>query len=204
MRLLNGTKVVEAPPGWREAVLASARPIVIDVGAGDGRFVYESAGRDPDRYYVGLDPDADAMAGVENAAFVVASVEQLPPELTGLAAEVRVNFPWVGLLRGVIRPEASVLAALRSLAAPGAAFRIVLCYDPQHDSAALAGEDLPVLDEAYIDGVLLPAYAAAGLQIRAQRRLTREEALAIPSTWGRRLLHGRPRAAFHLEGVFGK
>src|SRR3972149_5097123 len=61
MRLLQGTKVGEAPAGWREALVASRRSVVVDVGAGDGRFVYESARRDAERFYVAIDPDATAL-----------------------------------------------------------------------------------------------------------------------------------------------
>ncbi|HWC31264.1 MAG TPA: class I SAM-dependent methyltransferase, partial [Dehalococcoidia bacterium] len=214
MRLLQGTRIIEAGTGWRDEIECLTKPVVIDVGCGDGRFVYENARKDPSSIYIGLDPDAEAMAeyafraarkpargGVDNASFVVASVEQLPEELQGLANRICVNFPWTGLLRGIIRPEPSVLEAIASLAGGTARFEIILCYDPEHDIAALEGEALPVLDYAYIDSVLLPAYATAGLQVTGRRRLSRDEALAIASTWGRRLLHGRPRDVFQIRGL---
>jgi 16S rRNA (adenine(1408)-N(1))-methyltransferase len=212
MRILQGTKVIEAPPSWRNDVTHDGRPVVIDVGAGDGRFVYESARDDPSHLYVGVDPDADALAeyayrasrkpargGVANARFVVASVEQLPPELNGLAALVRVNFPWGSLLRALLQPDAAVLRTISKLA-PGARFEIVLSYDPQHDTGAFAGNPLPPLDDALIAGILVPVYREAGLESTEQRRLTQDQALAIPSTWGRRLLHARPRNVYWLAG----
>jgi 16S rRNA (adenine(1408)-N(1))-methyltransferase len=211
--LLQGTKVIEAERDWREKVPAAER-VVIDLGTGDGRYVYENARADPDGLYIGVDPDASAMAeyaykaarkpargGVANAHYVVAAVGQLPEELAGLADLVTVNFPWTGLLRGIIRPEPAVLEAIASLGATGCRFEVVLTYDPVHDKAALEGEDAPPLDYAYIDSTLLPAYAAAGLQITGRRGLSQDEALAIPSTWGRRLLHGRPRDVYHIRGI---
>jgi 16S rRNA (adenine(1408)-N(1))-methyltransferase len=208
MRVLQGTKQVEA---GRET-LDTGRPVVVDLGAGDGRWTYETARQDPNTLYVALDPDASALAeyafragrkpsrgGVANALFVVASLEQLPPELLCRAGRVRVNFPWAGLLRGLLRPEPSALAALRSLLMPEGRVELITCYDAAHDSGVLQGEDLPTLDAAYIDSILRPAYAAAGLPIADARRLSRDEALAIPSTWGRRLLHGRVRAVFLIE-----
>lgn len=186
--------------------------MVIDLGAGDGRWAYEFARKDPASVYIAIDPAADSLSqyayrasrkpsrgGADNVLFVVASLQQLPAELTGLAQLIRVNFPWGGLLRGLLKPESEALAAMASLARPGASFEILLCYDPVHDSAALEGATLPGLNEAYIDSVLAPAYANAGLLIKTRVRLAREEALAIPSTWGRRLLHGRPRQVFLLH-----
>ena len=60
MRILQGTKLVDAPAGWRTSV--EERRIVIDVGAGDGRWAYDGARRDPESLYIGVDPDADSLA----------------------------------------------------------------------------------------------------------------------------------------------
>src|SRR3989304_2476703 len=99
MRILSGTKVIDAEPGWREALLRGGRRVVIDLGAGDGRFAYESARNDAASFYVAVDPDAAALAayafragrkpargGVANAHFVVAPVGALPAPLHPPAA----------------------------------------------------------------------------------------------------------------------
>src|SRR3970040_1846199 len=136
MRILNGTRVIDAEPGWREALLHGGRRVVIDLGAGDGRFAYESARNDAASVYVDVHPVAAPLAP----------------------------------------------------------------HPPTRKSAPPPGEPLPVPDETYIDPALVPAYGAAGLAVEERRRLSREEALAIPSTWGRRLLHARPRDVFLLRG----
>ncbi len=213
MRILQGTKVIEAPPSWRAAIERDGRPVVVDLGTGDGRWVYDSAHADPARFYLGIDPDADALSesayrasrkpargGVDNAGFVVASVERLPPELTGLAGLIRINFPWGSLLRALLEPDAAILRSIAALAAPGSGFEIVFSYHPDHDTSAFLGESLPVLEPSYIEKVLVPAYHAAGLDVTQQRRLTQDEALAIPSSWGRRLLHARPRDVYYVTG----
>ncbi len=213
MRILQGKRVVEAPPDWREA-LPHGR-VVVDIGAGDGRWVYDCARAEPDAAFIAVDPDADTLAeyafragrkpargGAANALFVVAAVEDLPPDLHGIANLVRVNFPWGSLLRGLVLPQRHVLEALASLAAPGDRFEIVFSYDPVHDLAGLGGQTLPPLTDAYIDETMAPPYAEAGLRIETRRQITTEEALAIASTWGRRLLHGRNRDVFWLEGSF--
>jgi 16S rRNA (adenine(1408)-N(1))-methyltransferase len=214
LRLLQGTKVVEAPQAWRNAIEADGRPVVIDLGAGDGRYVYEAARADPDSLYIGIDPDAEGLSeyayrasrkpsrgGVANALFVVAAVEQLPDELLSMAERVRINYPWGSLMRGLLTPEPETLQQLASLLREGGSFEVLMSYDPEHDTGAFAGPALPLLDEAYLEDVLLPAYEAAGFHVRVHRRLSQDEALRIASTWGRRLLHARPRQVFLLSGV---
>lgn len=215
MRILDGTKVIEAPQGWRTALVLDGPRVVVDVGAGDGRWAYESARGDPDSVYIAIDPDAAGLSeyayrasrkaargGVDNAAFVVAPVEALPPELNGIADLVRVNFPWGSLLRGLLQPEAAVLGAVSELGRARGRFEIVMSYDPSHDNNAFAGQPLPALDEAYIDATLVPSYAEQGMVIDTRHQVFRDEALALPSSWGRRLLHARPRDVYLISGVF--
>jgi 16S rRNA (adenine(1408)-N(1))-methyltransferase len=209
MRLLKGSKTVESSPDWRDAIERDGRPVVIDLGAGDGRYAYESARSDPGSLYIAVDPDAAALAeyafragrkpargGISNAIFVVAAVEKLPRELEGLAERVRINFPWGSLLRALLAPDALVLRSIVRLLRSGGTAEIVLSYDPGHDTGAFAGDPMPAVDQARIETELIPAYKGAGLPISTWRRLTQDEALAIPSSWGRRLLHARPREVF--------
>ena len=214
MRILQGTKVVEASGDWRPRLDALERRVVVDLGAGDGRYVYESARDDASSVYIGVEPDAEAMSdyayraarkpargGVDNALFVIASVQQLPPEMSRVADLVRVNFPWGSLLRGLLEPNAATLQQFASLLKQDGTWQIVMSYDPAHDTGAFAGEALSLLDAAYVESVLVPAYEAYGLCVTESRRLTQDEALALPSTWGRRLLHARPRDVFFVAGV---
>ncbi|HXH23245.1 MAG TPA: class I SAM-dependent methyltransferase [Dehalococcoidia bacterium] len=185
---------------------------MLDIGAGDGRWAYEQARRDPGSLYIALDPDAEALkeyafraarkparGGAANALFVVGSVEAPPPELLACADELRVNFPWAALLRGLLLADRATLRGLSSLGKPGARFELVLTYDPAHDHGAGLDASVPPLD-AGVFARLAEPYAASGLRIEECRPLGRDEALAIPSTWGRRLLHGRERSVFQLSG----
>jgi 16S rRNA (adenine(1408)-N(1))-methyltransferase len=215
MRIMLGTKVVEAPQGWRTALVLDEPRVVVDLGAGDGRWAYESAKDNPDKLFIAIDPDATNLAeyayrasrkasrgGVENVAFVVAPVEALPAELDGIADVVRVNFPWGSLLRGLLEAEEATLAALKRIAKRGGGFEAVMSYDPSHDTNAFAGEPLPALNEDYIDRTLTSALAQRGLSLTERRQMFRDEALELPSTWGRRLLHARPRDVYFIGGVF--
>ena len=214
MRILLGKKASDAPAGWRQQIEAGERPVVLDLGAGDGRYVYECARGDAGSMYVAVDPDPETLAdyayrasrkpargGVDNVAFVVAAVEALPPDLEGLATRVRVNFPWGSLLRGLLEPQTQVIHAIAALVRPGAEIEIVMSYHPQHDTNAFAGSPLPPLDDRYLRETLLPALKSMRVEVMDYRRMTQDEALAIPSTWGRRLLHARPRDVYFITLV---
>src|SRR5262245_40178432 len=88
--------------------------VIIDLGTGDGSFVYQSARRHPDRFYIGIDAQSSALekvsekihrkpakGGAPNLLFIQAAAEELPSELDGVADEVHTHFPWGSLLRAL-------------------------------------------------------------------------------------------------------
>ncbi len=94
-------------------LIDESKGIIVDLGTGDGRFVYQSARQNPARFYLGIDASANllekvsekihrkpAKGGLKNALFIQAAVEALPEELEGIADEVHIHFPWGSLLKG--------------------------------------------------------------------------------------------------------
>ncbi len=92
--------------------------VVVDIGTGDGEFVYAIAKDNPDRFIIGIDPDYKGLeksstriykkapkGGLDNALFVLGSIEALPEELNDIANQVFINFPWSGLLKGIVLVE---------------------------------------------------------------------------------------------------
>ena len=45
--------------------------VIIDIGTGDGRFVYQSARRNPNKFYIGIDPNTRPRDPTEPIEFVL-------------------------------------------------------------------------------------------------------------------------------------
>lgn len=179
----------------------------LDLGTGDGRLPYVMARADGERLFVGIDANAGglrersgraARAGLSNLVYVRASVEQLPVELTGIADRVTVVLPWGSLLAAVARPSVALLAGIRALCRPGADLTVVLSLATRDRAEALR-LDLPPLDEVHVRGTQAASYAQAGFAVDSVRRLDAGELARWPSTWARRLAHGRSRSVFQIE-----
>jgi 16S rRNA (adenine(1408)-N(1))-methyltransferase len=82
--------------------------IIVDLGTGDGHFVYRSARENPNKFYIGIDPNTPPLkkvseriyrkpekGGAPNVLFIHASVEDLPRELDGL--QMRSTFTFRGV-----------------------------------------------------------------------------------------------------------
>jgi Methyltransferase domain len=149
--------------------------VIIDIGTGDGRFVYQSAREHPDRFYIGVDAQAGALekisqkiyrkpakGGLPNALFIQAAVEALPMELDGVADAIHIHFPWGSLLRAVAMGDQAVLGKLRSICRPGALLNIVIALDPERDKSEISRLKLEPLTPDFVKATLIPRYHAAG------------------------------------------
>lgn len=164
------------------------------------------AAAEPNVLVIGLDASRDGMleaaARVQkaskrgiltNACFVVAAAEALPSELDSLAHEVTFHFPWGSLLRGLLAPEASLLAGLARVLRPGGSAKALLSLTPRDRQSSL-----PHLDDAHVVR-LAPGYAAHGLQLVDWRPATVAEVEEAHSTWAKRLGAGRARPVWYLR-----
>lgn len=185
--------------------------MVIDIGTGDGLYVYQSARRNPRKLYIGVDASPRPLekvsekihrkpskGGLPNALFVQAAVEELPAELDGVADEVHVHFPWGSLLRGVATGERQVLANLRRVCAPGALLEVILGLDPERDRTEMERLGLEPLSLAYIDSSLAPRYREAGFEVVERGLLADEDRLRLRTSWAKRLQGGAGRSVFYL------
>jgi 16S rRNA (adenine(1408)-N(1))-methyltransferase len=185
--------------------------VVVDVGTGDGRYVYRSARRNPNRFYIGIDVERSGLAkvseriyrkpakgGLPNALFVHASVEDLPVELDGVADEIHVHFPWGSLLRALAVGDEAILRGLRRIAAPGAWLEVLFGIDDVRDAGEARRLRLPTLTEEYVSSTLTPRYAAAAFEVDEAGIVPGSEWPHVETTWGKRLRHNDRRRLLFL------
>jgi len=184
---------------------------VIDIGTGDGRFVSQSAARNPDKFYIGIDAVAKplekpsmkatrkpAKGGLPNALFVQAAVEDLPEEFNGSADEIHIHFPWGSLLRAVCLGDSDVLNSLRRIAAPGCLLEIVIGIDPERDASEIERLQIPELNSKYFKEVLTPCYKAAGFEFVESGEMSSDEWSKLETSWARKLQGGDKRKVTFL------
>lgn len=193
---------------------AAARHTAVDVGTGDARYAYALATEHPDWLVIGVDALDEPMGevaykasrkpargGRANLVLLRASVETLPAALQGIADEVTVLLPWGQLLEGIVRARADVLRGLASLLRPGGRLAVTLNGEIWEEWTPARYEDLPVPTEAYVAEVIAPGCAGVGIALERARVLTAAEAHALPTTWARKLGHGREHPRFvRFEG----
>src|SRR5262249_15404170 len=185
--------------------------VIVDIGTGDGRFVYQCARENRDRFYIGIDANAKALekismkatrrpakGGAANVLFIQAAVEDLPPELDHAADEIHIHFPWGSLLRAVATAELSVLRGLRRILVDSGLLEVVIGLDAERDRREIERLQLPELSLDHINSVLVPGYAAGGFQIKEQGILPAREWPHLQSSWARRLRGNEQRQVVYF------
>lgn len=184
---------------------------MIDIGTGDGLFVYQSARRNPKKFYIGVDANTrplekvsekvhrkPAKGGLPNVLFLQAAVEDLPVELDGIANEVHVHFPWGSLLRAVTVCDQQVLQNIRRVCAPGALLEVVIGLDPERDRTEIERLQLPTLSIEHIDSTLSSQYSNAGFEISERGTILPSEWPDLQTSWAKRLKGNTSRALLYI------
>ena len=191
--------------------LPTGEGIIIDIGTGDGLFVYQSARKNPRKFYIGIDANRrplekisekihrkPAKGGLPNVLFIEAAIEDLPAELDGVADEVHVHFPWGSLLGAVAAGDDVVLKNLRRICSSEALLEVVIGQDPLRDVSELKRLEIPSMSSDYIDSVLSPKYRGAGFKIIEREIIPPSEWPGIPTAWAKRLKGGASRSLSYM------
>jgi 16S rRNA (adenine(1408)-N(1))-methyltransferase len=179
--IVRGRTIIRTDGTELRAHAAAAARVLVDIGTGDGRYVYRVARANPTWLCIGIDANAEVMrgssyrasrkpsrGGAGNAVYVRAALDALPRALDGIADEITVLHPWGSLLDAVTTGEG--LARVARIGKPAAQLVVIV------NRSAMRCE----IDTA--------AYARAGLLVQR----VDDQLGTAGTTWGARLASTRP------------
>jgi len=181
--------------------------VILDMGTGDGRFVYKTAEENPQALVIGVDPSQKQLQTyskkvnrekLENALFVVGSIEVLPKELKGISDEVFINFPWGSLLGGISNSDEKIIKNISSLVKEGGKLEITFGYSQDAEPAEVKRLKLDQLTEENIKSEIIPEFEKNELKLSHLSSLQKEEYFKLESSWGKKLTFGQERKIFKL------
>lgn len=181
----------------------------MDLGTGDGIFVYQSARANPNRFYIGIDANPrplekisekihrkPAKGGAPNALFLQHAVEDLPAELDGIADEVHVHFPWGSLLRAVALGDVDILTGVRRICASDALLEVIVGSDPERDRAELNRLGVPPVTLQLVETLVEP-YRAAGFELFERGIIPPADWPKFHTAWAKRLQFSATRSLIY-------
>ncbi|MBD3366062.1 methyltransferase domain-containing protein [candidate division WWE3 bacterium] len=209
MKIVIGNKLKElSKENFKELLAQEWEKIEVDLGTGNGRYVYKKALEKPNNLYIGIDPVEKQLRkysrkavrkNLENVLFVLASAEMLPEELENTADKLNVLLPWGSLLDHVANFNQEHMQNILAILKSGGDLRLVFGYTEEQEPTETERLNLENLNEAYIKEELIPRYENAGLTLKNFKEMTREDLQELETSWSKKLSFGKPRPMFLLE-----
>ena len=182
--------------------------IELDLGTGDGRFVYKKALKNPETFYIGIDPSHKQLKiyskkavrkKLENVLFLRGSAESLPKNLNSFVSTLYIILPWGSLLQYIATPNTQILKNIIDLLKHKGILEIIFGYVQEREPTETARLGLGILDSVYIENILIPKYGELDLVLEKSNTLTKKELREFESTWSKKLGFGKERPLFHLK-----
>lgn len=208
MYIVQGNKTLEITRSELDDVLLEYSSVHIDLGTGDGRYVYKEALENPGTFYIGVDPSQKQLEiyskkavknKVKNVLFVVGSLEVFPADLLNIAHTATVILPWGSLLSAVVDAEAGGLNTIHSLLHEAGLLTVVFGYSAESEPTEVKRLELENIDIDMVNSTIIPKYTECGFVPLSVKQLTKEELKDFETTWSKRLVFGRERPLFLME-----
>lgn len=208
MKIVKGNNLEELNKNELEALLQEYEKVVVDIGTGDGRFIFKSAAKNPQNFYIGVDPAQKQLEiyskkanknKITNCLFVLGSIEHFPTELKGVADSVYVILPWGTLLKALIAAEQAVLDLLNSLFRNSGFIQLIFGYSQDAEPGEVSRLGLEKLNLNYIYEKMVPAFIHSGFKVGCVADLKKEDLAEFESTWSKKLVFGQDRPLFELK-----
>lgn len=201
MKILRSSKEVEINNEEFLNRIENYSECVIDLGTGQGAFVYFNALENKDKFYIGLDSCGESMKkyGIKqyknkigNLMYIVMNAQNLDEILYNKFSEIYINLPWGSLLQGVFKEELKIIEGISKLSKPKCKISICLSYDEKFEKSEIEKRNLPRLNENYFKDVFIPIYNRYGIEIKSIEYISKE-GLSFQSKWMRVLTESRSR-----------
>jgi 16S rRNA (adenine(1408)-N(1))-methyltransferase len=207
LKILKNKRITEIENEHFQDLVNNYRELHIDLGTGNGKFVYDLALKNPDKLFVGIEPTASNLYEyskkanknkLNNLIYIITSVENMGDELNGLADKIYVNFPWGSLLEAVVKDIPDLLGKIALLGKIGAEFNFTFAYSTIHEPVEIEKRNLPLLTDDYLKLNLSEIYKAAGLIIEKCTNLKPQDINKFGTLWAKKLYLGKSRDVYNI------
>ena len=212
MQIIKGSKKEELTRENLDLIILNYNKTIVDLGTGDGRFVFKQALKNPNNLYIGIDPSEKQLEiyskeankkRLENVLFVLGSVEILPEEVLNIADYVYINLPWGTLLDSIVNPTRNGVNTIASILKTNGIVEITLGYQDETEPGETQRLKLPVLNEELVKEVIYPAFGGyANLNLEKYKEIGKKDLKGLDTSWAKKLTFGNDRPLYKL--VFKK
>jgi 16S rRNA (adenine(1408)-N(1))-methyltransferase len=208
MKVIKGNKVIEYSAAELTEACLSFDKIEIDIGTGDGRYIYKNALRSPNTFFIGIDPNQKQLEmyskkalknKITNISFVLNSIENLQEDFNGIADVVTINLPWGSLLQAIALPNETIITKFSTMLKTNGILKIIFGYTQETEPGEVNRLGLSIIDLNYINKAIGPAFQQQRLKLTNAHLVQKSELKNFESTWSKKLSFGKDRPIYYIE-----
>lgn len=206
-RILKNKKISEVEKKYILDLMATFSEVHIDLGTGNGKYVFDLALKNPDILFLGIEPTASNLYEyskkanknkLPNLIYIITSIENIDNDLNGMADKVYVNFPWGTLLEAIVKDMPELLSKIAQLGKKGALYNFTFAYSTIHEPNEIEKRNLPILNDDYLKSSLYDIYIKVGLIIESCVNLAPEDINKFGTLWAKKLFLGKSRDVYNI------
>jgi len=206
MIVVTGDKKNEISKETFRNVCGKYEKVILDLGTGDGRFVFKNAIKNKSTLYIGLDPAEKQIQiyskksnrrRLKNVLYVIGSLENLPEELYSTVDKIFINLPWGTLLEKIVKSNETYTNELFKILKRNGEIEIIFGYVPELEPSETERLDLPVIEN---ESDVLKAFSTFKkiFEVIEMNRLLKEDLDKIETTWAKKLKFGKDRFIYKI------
>ncbi len=179
---------------------------ILDIGTGDGRFIYKSAALNPKNIYIGIEPSVNFKEyqreinrkKLSNATLINSSLESFEAK-DNFFDYIYIHLPWGVLLKYVVTVDKDILKKLTKMLKKGGELEIVFGYDPKLEKSETKRLNLKELNLKEL-GFLNEKYSKIpGLVLEHFKLISNKDLKERQTSWSKKLAFGGLRNFFQIN-----
>ena len=206
MIVITGDKKNELDKETFRNMCGKYEKVILDLGTGDGRFVFKNALKNKSTLYIGLDPAEKQIQiyskksnrrRLNNALYVLGSLENLPEELYSTVNKIFINLPWGTLLEKIVKSNEIYIEELSTILKKDGDIEIIFGYLPELEPSETERLSLPLIEN---ESDVLKTFSTfkKTFEVIEMKRLLKEDLDKIETTWAKKLKFGKDRFIYKI------
>ena len=208
MKIVIGKALKELDRNEIKNLLKTFEKVEIDLGTGDGRYIYKKAKTNKDTLFIGIEPIQKQpeeysrkaqKEKISNAVYVLGSIEFFPEELIGKADKLTIILPWGSLLQSLTNPNNEKTPLISNILKNNGTLEVVLGYSQELEPTETRRLELQDLSEDFLRKTIVPTFEKSNLRLTELKSLDKSCLKKIESTWSKKLSYGKDRPLYLLK-----
>jgi 16S rRNA (adenine(1408)-N(1))-methyltransferase len=180
---------------------------ILDIGTGDGRYVYKNALANPNTLYLGIDPASNLKEyqreinrkKIRNAVLINSSIENFNLNEVNTIDQINIILPWGNLLKYVVTVDNPFFEKIFKWLSDEAKVQIIFGFNEELEEKETKRLNLAELTEQETNFIKNKYQNLQGYKLIEFKQLTNKDLINFETSWAKKLSFGKNRKYLYIE-----